>query len=72
MTSEGDKVSPTLRHVSESTPCDISFEDLKLGLGQRVEENSIVTFSTEMKDSIGATVDRFSYELASHQFFLKA
>jgi hypothetical protein len=70
-TSDAEDMTPlTTTCASGSTPRKISFEDLKPGIGHQVQENSIVTFRTKMKDSVGATVDRFSYELASkHHHF---
>ena len=64
-----DEISQAIRRASKSTPCGISLEDLKPGLGHQVQGHSIVTFSTRMKDSVGATVDRFSYQLVSSRHF---
>ena len=67
----GDKITPALRRIFESTSRGITFEDLKPGLGHQVQEHSIVTFSTKMKDSVGAMVNHFSYELArDHHLFI--
>jgi hypothetical protein len=61
----GVNIPPMTAPAVESAQRGISFEDVKLGSGHEIQERSIITFSSKMKDSAGAPIHRFSYQLAS-------